>query len=103
MMVSAKRLIRVSLMRAFRHTTSWLRWAHLLTQAKLYTKEVRPKGSIARGGWIRRASTVWAEHRHGRRNHGFWLWNVRMVQAWSGHWYGGRPASQSSVQRNPSD
>jgi asparagine synthase (glutamine-hydrolysing) len=29
---------------------------------------------------------VWAEHIGGRRNHGYWLWNVLMAQAWHDRW-----------------
>jgi asparagine synthase (glutamine-hydrolysing) len=40
-------------------------------------------------GWFdpKRVNAVWAEHQHGGRSHGFWLWNVLMAQAWSDHWY----------------
>jgi len=27
-----------------------------------------------------------SEHMSGRRNHGHWLWNVLMVQAWHDKW-----------------
>ena len=39
-------------------------------------------------GWFQgeRVSRIWAEHQQGRRNHGSWLWNVLMVQAWSDQW-----------------
>ena len=30
-----------------------------------------------------------AEHISGRRNHGYWLWNVLMAQAWHDEWSGG--------------
>jgi asparagine synthase (glutamine-hydrolysing) len=30
-----------------------------------------------------------AEHMSGRRNHGYWLWNVLMVQAWHDVWCAG--------------
>jgi len=37
-----------------------------------------------------RVSAVWSDHLQGRRNHGSWLWNILMAQAWSDRWYGGR-------------
>lgn len=42
-------------------------------------------------GWFDagRVSQIWNEHRQGRRNHGSWLWNVLMVQAWADCWCGG--------------
>ena len=27
-----------------------------------------------------------SEHMSGRRNHGYWLWNVLMAQAWHDKW-----------------
>jgi asparagine synthase (glutamine-hydrolysing) len=43
---------------------------------------------LDRQGWFDagRVGQVWAEHRGGRHNHGSWLWNVLMVQAWSDRW-----------------
>ncbi|MGJ4946757.1 asparagine synthase (glutamine-hydrolyzing) [Bradyrhizobium sp. HKCCYLS20291] len=33
-----------------------------------------------------RVGQMWAEHLSGRRNHGYWLWNVLMAQAWHDEW-----------------
>jgi asparagine synthase (glutamine-hydrolysing) len=33
-----------------------------------------------------RVAARMAEHMSGRRNHGYWLWNVLMVQAWHDRW-----------------
>ena len=43
---------------------------------------------LRRQGWFdaARVQAVWAEHLHGRRNHGSWLWNVLMAQAWADQW-----------------
>jgi asparagine synthase (glutamine-hydrolysing) len=35
-----------------------------------------------------RVGRVWNEHLGGRRNHGYWLWNVLMAQAWLDAWCG---------------
>ena len=32
------------------------------------------------------SSAIWTEHQLGARNHGSWLWNALMVQAWSDQW-----------------
>jgi len=34
----------------------------------------------------KRVAARLAEHMSGRRNHGYWLWNVLMAQAWYGEW-----------------
>jgi asparagine synthase (glutamine-hydrolysing) len=46
-------------------------------------------------GWFdsKRVNIVWTEHQHGRSNHGFWLWNILMAQAWSDHWHKGSSTS----------
>ena len=61
----------------------WLRgplkdWAHDLLAPE----------TLNQRGWFdsRRVGAVWAEHQQGRRNHGAWLWNVLMVQAWAHRW-----------------
>jgi asparagine synthase (glutamine-hydrolysing) len=41
-----------------------------------------------------RVSRIWNEHLSRSRNHGSWLWNVLMAQAWADRWY--RPASLSA-------
>lgn len=43
---------------------------------------------LGRQGWfdIKRVGHVWAEHQSGARNHGSFLWNVLMVQAWADRW-----------------
>jgi asparagine synthase (glutamine-hydrolysing) len=33
-----------------------------------------------------RVATKVAEHMSGRHNHGYWLWNVLMAQAWHDEW-----------------
>jgi asparagine synthase (glutamine-hydrolysing) len=33
-----------------------------------------------------RVGQMWAEHLSGQRNHGYWLWNVLMAQAWHDEW-----------------
>jgi asparagine synthase (glutamine-hydrolysing) len=38
---------------------------------------------------VSRVTTRMAEHMSGRRNHGYWLWNVLMAQAWHDQWYAG--------------
>jgi asparagine synthase (glutamine-hydrolysing) len=35
---------------------------------------------------VGRVTTRVAEHMSGRRNHGYWLWNVLMAQAWHDEW-----------------
>ncbi|MGJ4932306.1 asparagine synthase (glutamine-hydrolyzing) [Bradyrhizobium sp. HKCCYLS2038] len=40
-----------------------------------------------------RVGQMWAAHLSGQRNHGYWLWNVLMAQAWHDEWC---PASQPS-------
>lgn len=41
-----------------------------------------------------RVSCIWSEHLSRSHNHGSWLWNVLMAQAWADNWY--RPASLSA-------
>jgi asparagine synthase (glutamine-hydrolysing) len=36
---------------------------------------------------VGRVTARMAEHMSGRRNHGYWLWNVLMAQAWHDEWY----------------
>jgi len=36
---------------------------------------------------VDRVAARMAEHMSGRRNHGYWLWNVLMAQAWHDEWY----------------
>ena len=45
---------------------------------------------LKRQGWfdVDRVSRLWTEHQGRRRNHGSWLWNVLMAQAWSDQWCG---------------
>jgi asparagine synthase (glutamine-hydrolysing) len=33
-----------------------------------------------------RVTVRMAEHMSGRHNHGYWLWNVLMAQAWHDEW-----------------
>lgn len=35
---------------------------------------------------VRRVELMLHQHMSGRRNHGYWLWNVLMVQAWHDEW-----------------
>jgi asparagine synthase (glutamine-hydrolysing) len=57
---------------------------------KAWAADLLAPERLNRQGWFdsKRTSAVWAEHQHGRRNHGFWLWNVLMAQAWSDQWCG---------------
>ena len=61
----------------------WLRgplkaWASdLLSPGRLQTQNLFNVG---------RVTTRMAEHMSGRRNHGYWLWNVLMAQAWHDQW-----------------
>lgn len=55
---------------------------------KPWASDLLAAGRLKRQGWFQdeRVSRIWAEHQQGRRNHGSWLWNVLMVQAWSDQW-----------------
>jgi asparagine synthase (glutamine-hydrolysing) len=55
---------------------------------KSWASDLLASDRLKRQGWFHagRVSRVWDEHRGGRRNHGSWLWNVLMVQAWSDQW-----------------
>jgi asparagine synthase (glutamine-hydrolysing) len=61
----------------------WLRgplqsWASdLLSPARLRTQNLFN---------AKRVAARMAEHMSGRRNHGYWLWNLLMAQAWHGEW-----------------
>ena len=61
----------------------WLRgplksWAgDLLSPARLQTQNLFN---------AKRVAARMAEHMSGRRNHGYWLWNVLMAQAWHDEW-----------------
>ena len=65
----------------------WLRgplkpWASdLLSPARLQSQNLFNAG---------RVTTRMAEHMSGRRNHGYWLWNVLMAQAWHDQWLGAK-------------
>ena len=39
---------------------------------------------------VSRVTTRMAEHMSGRRNHGYWLWNVLMAQSWHDQWLGAK-------------
>ncbi|TKT72413.1 asparagine synthase (glutamine-hydrolyzing) [Afipia massiliensis] len=43
---------------------------------------------LGRQGWFstKRIDHIWAEHQSGTRNHGSFLWNVLMAQAWHDKW-----------------
>lgn len=43
---------------------------------------------LGRQGWfnVKRVGHIWAEHQRGTRNHGSFLWNVLMAQAWADRW-----------------
>jgi asparagine synthase (glutamine-hydrolysing) len=58
---------------------------------KTWASDLLAPRRLNRQGWFdsKRVSFVWAEHQQGRRNHGFWLWNVLMAQAWSDRWCSG--------------
>jgi asparagine synthase (glutamine-hydrolysing) len=55
---------------------------------KPWASDLLAPDRLNRQGWFDagRVSEVWVEHQGGRRNHGSWLWNVLMVQAWSDQW-----------------
>ncbi len=55
---------------------------------KLWASDLLASDRLKRQGWFQgeRVSRMWGEHQQGRRNHGSWLWNVLMVQAWSEQW-----------------
>jgi asparagine synthase (glutamine-hydrolysing) len=55
---------------------------------KPWVSDLLAPGRLNRQGWFdaARVGHVWAEHQGGGRNHGSWLWNVLMVQAWSDQW-----------------
>ena len=55
---------------------------------KPWASDLLASDRLKRQGWFQgeRVSRMWAEHQQGRRNHGSWLWNVLMVQAWSDQW-----------------
>jgi asparagine synthase (glutamine-hydrolysing) len=57
---------------------------------KPWASELLAPDRLNRQGWFdtARVGRIWAEHQGGRRNHGSWLWNVLMVQAWSDQWSG---------------
>jgi asparagine synthase (glutamine-hydrolysing) len=59
---------------------------------KSWAADLLASERLDRQGWFdsRRVSAVWSEHLQGRRNHGSWLWNVLMAQAWSDRWHGAR-------------
>jgi asparagine synthase (glutamine-hydrolysing) len=61
---------------------------------KAWASDLLASERLNRQGWFNseRVDVLWAEHQHGRRNHGFWLWNVLMVQAWSDRWFAGPSA-----------
>ena len=58
---------------------------------------------LDRQGWFDagRVGSIWAEHQGGRRNHGSWLWNVLMVQAWSDQWCTSPPYPQRGSDAAP--
>jgi asparagine synthase (glutamine-hydrolysing) len=55
---------------------------------KAWASDLLVPERLNRQQWFdsKRVSAVWAEHQRGERNHGSWLWNVLMVQAWSDRW-----------------
>ena len=59
---------------------------------KSWAADLLASERLDRQGWFesRRVSAVWSEHLQGKRNHGSWLWNVLMAQAWSDRWHGAR-------------
>ena len=65
----------------------WLRgplkpWASdLLSPARLRAQNLFNAG---------RVTARMAEHMSGQRNHGYWLWNVLMAQAWHDEWLGAK-------------
>lgn len=55
---------------------------------KPWVSDLLAPGRLRRQGWFdaERVGDIWAEHQAGSRNHGSWLWNVLMAQAWSDQW-----------------
>ena len=55
---------------------------------KAWASDLLAPERLNRQGWFdsKRVNAVWAEHQRGGRNHGSWLWNVLMAQAWSDRW-----------------
>jgi asparagine synthase (glutamine-hydrolysing) len=62
---------------------------------KAWASDLLAPERLNRQGWFdsKRVNVVWAEHQHGKRNHGFWLWNILTTQAWSDHWHKGPSTS----------
>lgn len=60
---------------------------------KPWASDLLSPARLARQGLFdaSRVSRIWDEHLSRSRNHGSWLWNVLMAQAWTDAWY--RPAS----------
>ena len=56
---------------------------------KPWASDLLAPDRLNRQGWFdtARVGRIWAEHQGGRRNHGSWLWNVLMAQAWSDQWF----------------
>ena len=54
---------------------------------KPWASDLLAPDRLDRQGWFdaARVGRIWTEHQGGR-NHGSWLWNVLMVQAWSDQW-----------------
>jgi len=56
---------------------------------KVWASDLLSPARLARQGLFdtSRVSHMWSEHLSRSRNHGSWLWNVLMAQAWADRWY----------------
>jgi asparagine synthase (glutamine-hydrolysing) len=64
----------------------WLRGA-----LKTWASDLLSPDRLRRQGLFntKRVEQKLGEHMSGRRNHGYWLWNVLMAQAWHNEWHPG--------------
>jgi len=62
---------------------------------KAWAADLLAPDRLNRQGWFdpKRVNAVWAEHLSGARNHGSWLWNILMAEAWSDRWCSVLPAN----------
>lgn len=67
---------------------------------KPWASDLLASDRLNRQGWFDtgRVSRVWSEHQRGTRNHGSWLWNVLMVQAWSERWFTSSAGVRNGLQ-----
>jgi asparagine synthase (glutamine-hydrolysing) len=55
---------------------------------KSWASDLLTDDRLRRQGWFDtdRVQSVWTEHLQGHHNHGSWLWNVLMAEAWADRW-----------------